>query len=201
MRTLLGLLLALSACSAPSGGAEPPADDLRVSIPDPTRPRVTEAGLARAIHAETNRVRLDRGRRALSWHGRLERVAVAYSRDMARRGFFDHVDPDGHGPTERATAGGVTCRRSTSPTTWREGVGENLARNGLYRRYTERRSDSGTRRTYDWYTRDALARAVVEAWMDSPGHRDNLLDRGYRSEGIGVAFTPSGGVYVTQSFC
>ena len=200
MRVLLALLLVLPACSVPPGV---PSDDAtpEIAISDPGRPHFTEADLARAVHAETNRVRRVHGRSALGWHGGLARVARAYSRDMERRGFFGHVDPDGRDPTERAAAAGVTCRRSTGPSSWREGVGENLARDGLYRRYTETRSASGTRRTDDWYTRDALARAVVEAWMESPGHRRNLLDGGYRAEALGVAFTSSGEVYVTQAFC
>jgi uncharacterized protein YkwD len=203
MRALLALLLAVSACSVPpgpagpSGGARTPV----IAVPDPTRPHFTEADLARAVHAETNRVRRGRGLSALGWHAPLARVAQAYSRDMARRRFFDHVDPDGRDPTARARAGGVTCRRHTGPNSWREGVGENLARYGLYRRYTESRSASGTRRTTDWYTRDALARAIVDGWMESPGHRRNLLDGGYRAEALGVAFTPSGDVFVTQAFC
>jgi uncharacterized protein YkwD len=203
MRALL-LALVLSACALPAperpSGPAPQSRGVGL-VTDPSRPPFSESDLARAVHAETNRVRRDRGLSALVWHRGLARVAEAYSRDMARRRFFAHVDPDGRDPTARATAGGVTCRRATGLDSWREGVGENLARDGLYRRYTETRSASGTRRTYHWYTLDALARAVVRAWMESPGHRRNLLDGGYRAEALGVAFTPSGDVYVTQSFC
>jgi uncharacterized protein YkwD len=48
----------------------------------------------------------------------LRDVARAFSRDMAVRGFFDHVDPDGDGPQERMAAAGFD---GASP--W----GENIA--------------------------------------------------------------------------
>jgi uncharacterized protein YkwD len=41
---------------------------------------------------------------------RLAAVARAHSADMRARGFFDHVDPDGVGPFDRAEAAGLTAR-------------------------------------------------------------------------------------------
>ena len=45
------------------------------------------------------------------------------------------------------------------------------------------------------------AGSVVKGWMDSPGHRENILTNGYESEGIGVAFGSYNTVLVTQNFC
>ena len=45
---------------------------------------------------------------------------------------------------------------------------------------------------------------IVDAWMRSPGHRSNILSRGFREIGIGIAYgTPNGsygdgGTYVTD---
>lgn len=44
------------------------------------------------------------------------------------------------------------------------------------------------------------AAAVVEAWMDSPAHRRNILDCGSRAVGIGVHIGEQGGPYWTQVF-
>ena len=44
------------------------------------------------------------------------------------------------------------------------------------------------------------AQSVVEAWMDSDGHRDNILDCGARTMGVGRASGGSFGVYWTQDF-
>ncbi|HEV2388881.1 MAG TPA: CAP domain-containing protein [Candidatus Acidoferrales bacterium] len=59
------------------------------------------------------------GRRAqpLRWNEKLAAIARAHSRDMIRRGYFDHVDPDGRSPGDRMRAAGID---------WRES-GENIA--------------------------------------------------------------------------
>ena len=43
------------------------------------------------------------------------------------------------------------------------------------------------------------ADAVVRAWMDSAGHRQNILNCSYRSMGLGLA-TGAGGPWWTQLF-
>ncbi|UNO39721.1 CAP domain-containing protein [Streptomyces sp. MST-110588] len=45
----------------------------------------------------------------------------------------------------------------------------------------------------------ADARAVMETWMNSPGHRANILNRDYKTLGVGVHFGP-GGPWWVQSF-
>jgi uncharacterized protein YkwD len=37
--------------------------------------------------------------------------------------------------------------------------------------------------------------------MKSEGHRKNILNPGYATEGIGIGFTEDGKVYITQMFC
>lgn len=41
---------------------------------------------------------------------------------------------------------------------------------------------------------------LVQLWMDSPGHRKNLLDPRAKSVGIGLATTPEGKLYAVQNF-
>jgi len=41
---------------------------------------------------------------------------------------------------------------------------------------------------------------VVKSWMDSPGHRRNILDKRYTEIGIGMAKTSGGDIYWTQVF-
>ena len=47
---------------------------------------------------------------------------------------------------------------------------------------------------------DTVAVAVHQGWMDSAGHRENLLNPGYTRIGVGVAFSPDHGYYLTQNF-
>ena len=97
---------------------------------------------------------------------RLARAARRHSRDMVAHGYFAHDSRSGARFSARIARVGWMRSR----TRWR--VGENLA----------------------WGTgRAASPRAVVAAWLRSPGHRRVLLRRSYRMVGVGVAAgTPTG---------
>ncbi|MEO7659119.1 MAG: CAP domain-containing protein, partial [Pyrinomonadaceae bacterium] len=41
---------------------------------------------------------------------------------------------------------------------------------------------------------------VVECWMRSPGHRNNILDSNFREAGLGLAVANDGKYYFTQVF-
>jgi uncharacterized protein YkwD len=41
---------------------------------------------------------------------------------------------------------------------------------------------------------------VVQAWMHSPGHRANILNRRYKALGVSAWRSGSGGTYITQDF-
>ena len=43
--------------------------------------------------------------------------------------------------------------------------------------------------------------AALAALISSPGHRRNILSRGYTKVGVGVALDENGYVYLTQIFC
>ena len=43
-------------------------------------------------------------------------------------------------------------------------------------------------------------KAIHDAFMASPGHRSNILDRSYNQVGVGVAYDSNGTVYVTEDF-
>lgn len=47
---------------------------------------------------------------------------------------------------------------------------------------------------------DDVAGPVHQGWMDSPGHRENLLSPEYTHIGVGVAFSAEHGYYLTQNF-
>ncbi|WP_325535473.1 CAP domain-containing protein [Sporomusa sp.] len=42
--------------------------------------------------------------------------------------------------------------------------------------------------------------AAEQAFMNSPGHRANILNPNYKQVGIGVKYSPQGSVYVVQNF-
>jgi uncharacterized protein YkwD len=51
----------------------------------------------------------------------------------------------------------------------------------------------------EWMSQDSLERSIVQGWMDSPGHRKNILDPDFSEEGIGVAKV-NDFVIVTEDF-
>lgn len=114
----------------------------------------------------TNAQRRSAGCQPLSVDDTLTAVAQAHSADMARRGFFDHVNPDGRSPFDRMTAAGYRYRMAA----------ENIA--------------AGYR----------SPQQVVDGWMNSPGHRRNILNCGLTEIGIGYATGGGYGVYWTQDF-
>ena len=55
--------------------------------------------------------------------------------------------------------------------------------------------------SHDWNTQEEIAIVAVEGWMNSQGHRENILDPSYDRAGIGVAIAEDDRVYITQNFC
>lgn len=50
------------------------------------------------------------------------------------------------------------------------------------------------------YAYDDPATVAVEGWIDSSGHRRNLLDPDYTHTGVGIAVDTKGAFYITQDF-
>ena len=151
------------------------------------RPEVRIPELERKIYQMINLQRQANDREALIWDEALAKVARAHSEDMAKRGYFSHVNPEGLSPMKRAEAARYKCNS----------MGENLYQNNLYSRIiTENK-----RRTYDWNSMDQIAVTTSKGWMGSPGHKQNILDKDYTRTGIGVAVASDDKVYITQMFC
>ncbi len=51
----------------------------------------------------------------------------------------------------------------------------------------------------DWSTQPDIESSIVQGWMQSPGHRANILNANYTEEGIGVAEV-NGFIIVTEDF-
>lgn len=102
-------------------------------------------------------LRFDRG---------LARAARAHAIDMLERGFRGHVDPDGHSVAWRT---GILAR------TYVGLLSENLAE--------QQGAAPGDPRAEP----HLLAASMLKGFLDSPGHRRNLLDPGHTHHGVGAA--------------
>ena len=108
-------------------------------------------------------------------------IARAHSDDMTNRNYFSHDTPEGMDPTDRLHRAGLNCRKG-----YRYGIAENIAIE----------TSLGNM--------EQTAAEAVKGWMNSPGHRRNLLSREYSTTGVGASFGTWQGyesVYLTQVFC
>jgi|GEM_PF-2360997 len=136
--------------------------------------------IALQIHELINNERTSRGLFALNWNPTIAKTSVNHSNDMANRNYFQHDSPEGHDFTWRYAEVGFTC--AISQGSWIYGGGENIM-------YME-----------GYYGVETIAQESVDGWMNSQGHRENILTPYFKTEGIGVAKSGSE-VYVTQNFC
>jgi len=132
------------------------------------------------IHTLINEQRTANSLPALSFDEALASIARKHSQDMARRNYFEHDDPEGHDFYWRMQQDGYNCGISIG----------NMIYQGAENIYEE----SG-------YPTSSIASSAVDSWMTSEGHRANILTPYWRNEGIGIAKSGSGAVYVTQVFC
>jgi uncharacterized protein YkwD len=164
--------------------------------------------LEKAIIFYTNQVRRRHNRRSCVFLEPLHRAARKHSLEMARLNYFAHESP-------------VTRNRDLQDRVTREGVdlintmiGENLGVD-YFRRIANvpfiTREINGTARYYNadtmreipWQTYREFARNMVDNWMKSSHHRDNILQRRYIYIGIGAAqgtFQGLPALYITQVF-
>ncbi|TVQ27954.1 MAG: CAP domain-containing protein [Spirochaetaceae bacterium] len=156
-----------------------------------------------AIFYLTNAEREARGLSPLTHQTSLESAARVHSEDMRDRNFFSHTSP---------VPGRRTVRDRTDASGFSgSGVGENIARtfgityeagrsvfsplqNDGYFSYTYR-GDPIPPHTYL-----SAAEVVVEQWMKSPGHRENILRREYRYLGTGAAYFADRSFFGIPSF-
>lgn len=172
-----------------------------VDTVDDRKPAYDPASLERAIHDRVNRVRAEHNRSRLGWADSLRRLARMHSRDMADRNFFAHTNPSGRDVNDRAQSIGLACRRSLPNGVWAVGFSENLYEGSLYSRLQTRyQGNRLVERIYDWKPPRALVRSVVNGWLNSPGHRKNLLSPVSRVQSIGVVVDGEQFI-VTQVLC
>lgn len=168
----LTLVLMLVVAAAPSTASAASPCAKAHALPG----KVSEGVLAKATVCLVNRERTRRKMRALRTNKRLSRAAVAHTRDMIDRHYFEHVAPSGQNVVDRLLSSGYLGNVSR----WL--VGENLA----------------------WGVGShSSPQQIVVSWMKSPGHRRNMLNRRFREIGIGVVFStpvrnaPTSATYTT----
>jgi uncharacterized protein YkwD len=167
-----------------------------------TRPVIDITSLEKQIHNLINDERRKNGLTGISWDDKLASIARGHSQDMANRGYFSHYDLEGHDIAYRYEKAAYTCSiyYKTDPdgTQWYATGAENIFQNNLYDTVYY---INGIPTSYDWNNQDKIATSTVQGWMNSPGHRENILTSYWMNEGIGIAISSDDKVYITEDFC
>ena len=156
----------------------------------------------------TNEQRAKAGLKPFKHDSVISNIARAHSEKMVRFGLTHEIQ--GSDPTDRALAAGYNCRAYHGDGSFSFGLSENIAEHPRVTQWsgTGYRGGSTTWRptAFDSDSK-AMARGLVEEWMDSPGHRENILDNDAHRIGVGIAIVESAErgwiretVYATQNF-
>jgi uncharacterized protein YkwD len=122
-------------------------------------PRILD--LEQCILQEINTFRSNEGRPTVSANDDLARVAREHSEDMYSRDYFSHDTPEGVSFDARIDKAGISFLKA----------GENI----YYRLNPD----------IDSLSVEELASCVVEAWKNSAGHREIMLDEDFNEAGVG----------------
>jgi len=162
-----------------------------------------------AVFYLTSKERQTLGLEPLAHHQALEAASFDHSMDMLEFGFFSHTSP---------VAGKRTVPDRTGAAGFPSGyVGENIAQtfgiayDGERGVYVPEQNGGYFSYTYQGepippHTYLSAAQEVVTGWMNSPGHRANILRADYTHLGVGAAyfadarFSDIPTFYFTQNF-
>lgn len=129
------------------------------------------AEVEQAIFNKVNEERTKAGVAPLTYNTTMEKYARIKSQDMGDNNYFSHTDLNGNNITTKMKADGVTYNA------W----GENIA-------YISGVTDP-----------TALANQFMTNWMNSQGHKENILSTKFSSICVGV-YKIGNKVYATQEF-
>lgn len=132
----------------------------------------TMLAVARDVIAEVNQARRANGLKPMREDPALMRAAADHSAELAERHRLDHTSTN---PARRT----MTMRIDAAGGSWSRAA-ENLAH----------MSGSAS---------DVPAQ-TVRLWLDSPGHRRNMLEPSYTHTGVGIGIDTRGSWYVTQLY-
>ena len=149
------------------------------------------------VHKFTNEQRVMNGLEPVKFDFKISDIARLHSTDMSNQNYFAHENLDGLDASDRARDTGYRCFKWIG-NSYYLGLSENIFRGNLYE---SMQLLGGVPVSYDWLSNEEIAHITVDGWMNSEGHRKNILNSNFDREGIGVFIDSEDRVYVTQNFC
>lgn len=177
LKKILVFLLILILCFSSSASAE---NIVKL-------PKVVE--IENYLFQYVNEERHSLGLPDLKRHRNLTVLARSFSQDMVDNNYYalEHEDLQGRNPSERAVAKGYECNRTKSDGWNIYGIGENI--NVMpFNQFVTFYADGSSHKL--WYvdnSSEEIAKATFATWMNSSGHRSNIVYSYWEYIGIGVA--------------
>lgn len=156
-------------------------------------PTIDSTELEKRVHELINQQRTSNGLSELSFDSSLAAIARGHSQDMAKNNFFEHVNLQGLSPADRGNQQGYPCRKDYG-SYYTFGISENIFK-------THHDTTYNGITVNDFESIEVIAQKTVNGWMNSPGHRKNILTSTFDREAIGVGIASDDTVYITENFC
>ncbi|HTE17435.1 MAG TPA: CAP domain-containing protein [Armatimonadota bacterium] len=168
--SILALVLALTSATPALTARSRPNPPSRLVAQE--LPGENLASVERELVALIARERAERGLARLDVDVVLIEAARSHSQEMGDKGYFDHYSPTPgrRSPMERYLRASRGSGRGVA-------VGENI-----------------------YFSSEVSAQGAHRAFMNSRGHRDNILGRNWRRVGIGIHANADGEFWVTEMF-
>lgn len=177
----------------PSSMIEATAEPIETTTPSDGGLQLRVAAVA--VYNFTNDVRADESVDTVTWNNDLAAIARQHSQDMARHDYVGHTEPDGDTVNDRLDQHPNPCDGYGDD---RFEHGENAGSAYWQREFVQ----SGTGDLVYVSDETELAKALMRSWLNSPGHRKNIVADDWNYLGVGLAINQtSGKVYATQLFC
>ncbi len=148
--------------------------------------RVNETELNSLTYDNLNEERRERGLDELEKREDIEEISEYKTKRMINENYISHEAPDGEEVKDRFDRFNVNCHM----------VGENLAQT-----YYNKNVNVDYDGTIKYTSMEELSTGITKQFMNSPDHKDNLLDEQWESHGINIQVTSQDEVYVTHKFC
>ena len=112
---------------------------------------------------------------------------------MAKNNYFSHINLQGQDAIARGNQQGYPCRKDYG-SYYTYGISENIFN-------THHDTTYNGITVNDFESIEVMAQKTVNGWMNSPGHRKNILTSTFDREGIGIGIASDNTVYITENFC
>lgn len=184
--------------------------------PGPNHDQFNRTEIERLVFKFTNEERAAEGLDELEYTDEFVRIARGHSADMANHGYVGHVDSQNRSFEERMEFRDREDKKACMSPEVRQRVEEieesdvqkienipnpPFGENAGATLYEAEIKDERTGETVVNKNEEDIARSLVNSWMTSPAHRENILREKWESISIGVYVSEGKTVFATQLFC